>query len=73
LFTVYVHGQNLATPDICNILKNKINFIWKKILVLYIFTVLKNNLNHEKKSDENIPVEPPLSPLQKSIPVYTFA
>jgi len=37
MFIVYVHGQNLATPDICNILKNKINFIWK-ILVLYVFS-----------------------------------
>lgn len=63
-FIVYVHGQNLAPPDCCNILKNKINFIWKKILVLYVFTGLKNNMNHEKKSDENTPVESPLSPLQ---------
>jgi len=69
----YVHGQNLAPPNICNVLKNKINFIWKKLLVLYVFTALKNNLNHEKKNEENTPVEPPLCPLQKNIPVYTFA
>jgi hypothetical protein len=56
----YVHGQNLAPPNICNVLKNKINFIWKKLLVLYVFTALKNNLNHEKKNEENTPVEPPL-------------
>jgi hypothetical protein len=40
---------------------------------LYVFTALKNNLNHEKKNEENTPVEPPLWPLQKNIPVYTFA
>jgi hypothetical protein len=65
-FIVYVNGQNLVPPDICNILKNKINFIWKKILVMYIFTGLKNNLNHEKISDENTPVESPLAPFQKN-------
>jgi hypothetical protein len=27
-----------------------INFIWKKILVLNVFTVLKNNLNHQNKA-----------------------
>ena len=67
-FILHVHGQNLAPPDICNILKNKIKFIWKKILVLYVFTVL----NHQKKSDENKPAEPPLSPLQKKCSCLHF-